>query len=173
AEDYARVAFASAIRMAHEQLILHRMNIAAEFFQRICKPEGKILVQLDLHRMCGTSGTGKSSAAEAAANAMAAWMSSALRLGKSLRISSAESPSARLASTVRKVTRVPLNTGSPPQIPLSRTIRSPWIFRLPVALLMALASSFDDSSYPREPRLCRPPWPIRLPSPAACKPARQ
>jgi hypothetical protein len=32
----------------------------------------KILVQLDVHRMYGTAGTGKSSSAEAAANAMAA-----------------------------------------------------------------------------------------------------
>jgi integrase len=37
--------------------------------------------------MCGTSGTGKSSSAEAAANAMAACTSSAFRLGKSARIS--------------------------------------------------------------------------------------
>jgi hypothetical protein len=43
-----------------------------EVFQEVCQPEGKVLVQLDLHRMCGTSGTGKSSSAEAAANAMAA-----------------------------------------------------------------------------------------------------
>lgn len=28
---------------------MHRMNIVTEFFQQGCKPEGKILVQLDLH----------------------------------------------------------------------------------------------------------------------------
>jgi hypothetical protein len=41
-------------------------------FQKGCKTKRKILVQLDVHRMCGTAGTGKSSSAEAAANAMAA-----------------------------------------------------------------------------------------------------
>jgi hypothetical protein len=46
-------------------------------------------------------------------------MSSTFRLGKSASICSAESPPARLASTVRRVTRVPLKTGSPPQIPHS------------------------------------------------------
>src|SRR5437763_5530979 len=50
-------------------------------------------------------------------------MSSILGVGKSARIWSVESPSARLASTVRKVTRVSLNTASPPQILGSRTIR--------------------------------------------------
>jgi hypothetical protein len=41
-------------------------------FQTSRKTKRKILVQLDLHRMCGTAGTGKSSSAEAAANAMTA-----------------------------------------------------------------------------------------------------
>src|SRR5437773_12075708 len=50
-------------------------------------------------------------------------MSSGVKLGKSARIFSAVSPSARLARTVRSVTRVPLNTGSPLQIWRSRTIR--------------------------------------------------
>src|SRR5258708_36421034 len=88
-----------------------------------CAPVGKIFVQLDFHRTCGTGGTGKSSSAEGAAKAMAARMSSGFRLGKSERISSAESPAAREASTVRRVTCLPLNTGAPPQIALSRTMR--------------------------------------------------
>src|SRR5215469_1930828 len=74
------------------------MNFVPEIFQQGCKLMGKILIELDLHRMCGTSGTGKSSSAEAAANAMAARMSSAFKAGESARISSAESPSAKLAS---------------------------------------------------------------------------
>ena len=57
---------------ADEPLIVQRMNVVTEIFQQGCKPERKILVQLDLHRMCGTAETGKSSSAEAAANAMAA-----------------------------------------------------------------------------------------------------
>jgi hypothetical protein len=51
---------------------LHRMNIVSEFLQQDGEPEGKILIQLNLHRMWGTSGMGKSSSAEAAANAIAA-----------------------------------------------------------------------------------------------------
>lgn len=112
------------VRMADEPFIMQGMNVVAEILQQGCKPERKILVQLDIDRMCGTAGTGKSSSAEAAANAMAARTSFAFRLGKSERMSSVESPTARLASTVRRETRVPLKTGWPPQIPLSRMMRS-------------------------------------------------
>src|ERR1700704_3037251 len=60
------------VRMADEPFIMQGMNVVAEILQQGCKPERKILVQLDIDRMCGTAGTGKSSSAEAAANAMAA-----------------------------------------------------------------------------------------------------
>jgi len=56
--------------MSNQSLLVDRLNIMAEFSEQSCKPEGEILVQLYFHRMCGTSGTGKSSSAEAAANAM-------------------------------------------------------------------------------------------------------
>ena len=61
-----------AIRVPNQPLVLDRLNIVAKLFQEVRKPEGKILIQLDLPRICGTSGTGKSSSAEAAAKAMAA-----------------------------------------------------------------------------------------------------
>ncbi len=48
------------------------MNFVSEAIEKGCKPIRKILVQLDLHRMRSTAGTGESSSAEAAANAMAA-----------------------------------------------------------------------------------------------------
>jgi hypothetical protein len=51
---------------------MERMYVVSKVFEEGCKPLGKILVQLDLHRMCGPAGTGKSSSAEAAAKAMAA-----------------------------------------------------------------------------------------------------
>jgi len=60
------------VNKALRALFMHGMRVVTEVFQQSYKPEGKILVQLDLHRMCGTSGTGKSSSAEAAAKAMAA-----------------------------------------------------------------------------------------------------
>jgi hypothetical protein len=44
---------------------------------------------------------------------MTARTSIAVNVGQSLRMSSVESPSAKLTSTVRKVTRVPFMTGSP------------------------------------------------------------
>jgi integrase len=53
--------------MTKKQLVLQRMNVVVEAFQKRCKTKRKILVQLDVHRMCGTAGTGKSSSAEAAA----------------------------------------------------------------------------------------------------------
>lgn len=86
--------------------------------------ERKIFIEFDFHQICGVAGTGRSSSADATAKAMAALTSSALRLGKSPRMSSWVSPAARLANTVRNVTRVPLKTGSPPQIAGSRRIRS-------------------------------------------------
>ena len=81
--------------------------------------------------MAGISGTGRSvvvdlpaiqdktNSAEVAANATTARNASAVTVGKSARISSADAPSARLASNVLTVTRVPrrkshdaaLNTG--------------------------------------------------------------
>ena len=85
--------------MADETLYVCRMNIVPQVLQQFCQLKRKILVQLDLHRTCGTSGTGKSSSAEEAANAMAARTSSVFKLGKLARISSAESPAAKLAST--------------------------------------------------------------------------
>ena len=54
----------------------------------------------------------------------AARTSSGFRVGKSARISSAESPAARLARTVRCVKRAPLKTGSLPRTPGLRMIRS-------------------------------------------------
>src|SRR5580704_6754151 len=117
--------------MANELFFMSGMHVVTDVFQQDCKLNGKILVQLDIHRIIGTAGKGKSSSADAAANAMAARISSAFKLGKSARISSTGSPSARLASTVRKVTRVPLNTGSPPQISGSRVILFAYSFIFP------------------------------------------
>src|SRR5262245_57728802 len=83
----------------------------------------QILVQLELHGRRGTSGVGISSAADAAANAMAARTSSIVSVGKSASISSTAAPSARLERTLLSVTLVPRSTGSPPQMAGSRTIR--------------------------------------------------
>jgi len=55
-----------------KSFFVQRMSFVPEILQQGRKPMGKILIELDLHRMCGTSVTGKSSSAEAAANAMAA-----------------------------------------------------------------------------------------------------
>src|SRR5438132_12413698 len=60
----------------------------------------QILVEFDLQRLIGVSSRGRSSWAEAAANAIAARTSSSERVGKSASISAVVAPSARLASTV-------------------------------------------------------------------------
>src|SRR5579863_2237292 len=112
------------IGAAQELLSLHGVNVVPDVIQTGCNLQRQVLVQLCFHRMSGAAGTGRSSSADAAANAIAARRSSAFRVGKSARISSTESPAAKLANTVRKRTRVPLKTGSPPQIRRSRTIRS-------------------------------------------------
>ena len=60
------------VSMAQKEFTMKRMNVVSKVLEEGCQPIRKILVQLDLHRMCGTAGTGKSSSAEAAANEMAA-----------------------------------------------------------------------------------------------------
>ena len=109
---------------AREIFLLGGMNIVSEAPQKSGDLQREILVELGFHWTLGTAGMGRSSSAEAAANAIAAQTSSALRVGKSARMSSAPSPAARLANTVLSNTRVPLKIGSPPQIWRSRTIRS-------------------------------------------------
>ena len=48
------------------------MDIMTQINKRRAQGTGKILIHLDVHRMRGVSGVGKSSSAEAAANAIAA-----------------------------------------------------------------------------------------------------
>jgi hypothetical protein len=57
--------------MTNKPLVLQRMNVVTEIFQKRSKSEGKIFVYLDLYRKYGTPGMGRSSWAEAAAKAMA------------------------------------------------------------------------------------------------------
>src|SRR5271157_365913 len=91
----------------------HGIDVMTECLELGDQALGQILVKLDVHRM-GDSATGRSSWADVAANAMAARTSSSHNVGKSARISAVVAPSARLASTVLRVTRVPLSTGWPP-----------------------------------------------------------
>jgi hypothetical protein len=101
----------------------HRIHVMAEFREFRDELIWQIPFKFDLQRLMGNSGTGRSSSAECAAKATAARTSSSDSVGKSARISAVVAPSARLASTVRSVTRVPLKTGSPPTTSGFRTIR--------------------------------------------------
>jgi hypothetical protein len=114
------------VASASEILFSNSVNVVVETRQDSGQTNRKVLVEFDPHRTCGVEGTGRSSSAEAAAKAIAACTSSVFRAGKSARISSVVSPAARLANTVRRVTRVPRKTGSPPQICGSLTILSWW-----------------------------------------------
>jgi len=87
--------------------IVHVMTERSEHWEQRLR---QILVQLDLHAAAGMGGTGMSSSADTAAKATTARNASAVTVGKSARISSADAPSAKLASNVRTVTRVPLMT---------------------------------------------------------------
>src|SRR5208282_963590 len=115
-----------AVAPTSQVLFANCVDIVLETRQDYGQTRGKVLVEFDFHQKWGVAGTGRSSSAEAAANAIAARTCSAFRAGKSARISSTESPAARLANTVRSITRVPRNTGSPPQICGSRRILSSW-----------------------------------------------
>jgi hypothetical protein len=110
--------------LATQAFVLDGGDVVPDYFKFGGQAHRQVLVQLDPHRISGLAGTGKSSSAEAAAKEIAARTSSTFKLGKSDRISSTLSPSAKLARIVRSVTRVPRNTGSPPQVCGSRTMRS-------------------------------------------------
>src|SRR2546429_9907786 len=75
----------------------------------------KILIQLKLHAVAGAAGTGISSSAEVAANAITARMGSGDTDGKAGRISFTGGPSPRLGSNGSTGTPRPLPTRSPPQ----------------------------------------------------------
>jgi len=60
------------ILMAEERLRVQSVDIVAHGLQNPRETQGQIFVELDLHRMRGTAGAGRSSSAEAAAKAMAA-----------------------------------------------------------------------------------------------------
>src|ERR1700761_180527 len=134
------------VTLSRETFFCRRVDFVTEVSQCNRQTEREILVQLDLHRTWGVSGTGKSSSADAAANAMAARTSFAFSVGNCSRILSTFSPAASDASTVRKVTLVPLNTGSPPHIRLSRMMCSPFPFVLSAICFTYQASTQSVSS---------------------------
>ena len=109
---------------SRQSLGANRVDVVAQCAQLGNKALREVLVEFDVHRLTGSSPTGRSSFAEVAAKAMAALTSSSESVGKSARISAVVAPSARLARTVLSVTRVPLNTAWPPTMRGSRTIRS-------------------------------------------------
>src|SRR5215469_14690021 len=71
-----------------ERFRVQCVDVVAQGFQNAREAQREVFVELDLHRMRGTAGAGRSSSAEGAANAMAACISSAFRLGKAARMSS-------------------------------------------------------------------------------------
>jgi hypothetical protein len=86
------------------------IDIVPEVGEEWHQPGRQVLVELDPHRTWAAP-TGRSSCAEAAANAIAARTSASVSVGKSSRSSAVVAPSARLARTVRSVTLVPLDDG--------------------------------------------------------------
>jgi hypothetical protein len=92
-------------------LYLYGVDVIAKCRQQIDQGGRQVFIQLDLDATSGIAGNGRSSSAEAAPKAITARTSSALMAGKSAVISSMLAPSARLASSVRSVTRVPLMGG--------------------------------------------------------------
>jgi hypothetical protein len=111
------------IRPAAQLFVGYGVNIVAMVLKKEWATTSRAgLVQLDLHVTAGVACSGRSSSAETAAKATTARTASRLSVGKSSNSSSVSMPSARLASTVRTVTRVPVTTGSPPQIEGSRVM---------------------------------------------------
>lgn len=63
------------------------IGLVSQLNEDSSQPGRQVLVQFDLHEMLGMLGTGRSSSAEAAANAITARTSRSVRVGKSARIS--------------------------------------------------------------------------------------
>src|SRR5271166_1489990 len=105
-----------------QSFVPHGVHIVHERRQLWPQRLRHILIQLDLHAAAaGKGGTGKSSPAAAAANAMTARNPSGVTVGKSASNSASVAPSARLASKVLTGTRVPLTTSAPPHRPVRRS----------------------------------------------------
>lgn len=60
------------VRTSNQFFVKDGMDVMTQVIQRDAENTRKILIQLEVHRMRGVSGVGKSSSAEAAANAIAA-----------------------------------------------------------------------------------------------------
>jgi hypothetical protein len=93
------------------------VDVMPQAAQHIDERLREVFVEFDFHRTDEVEYIGKSSVAAAAAKAITARSPSAGTVGKSPRISVSVAPSARLASSVRTGTRVPLMTSAPPPIP--------------------------------------------------------
>jgi len=102
------------VRMASKPLGGRRIHVVPQRRESRHERARHVLVELDLHYSAGTPGTGRSSPADAAANAITARTCSSDTVGKSATISSMVAPSAKLASTVRSGTLVPRRTACPP-----------------------------------------------------------
>ena len=115
-----------AVRLPREPLGRDRVDVKAQRSQAWCRGRWDVLVQFDLHATFTSGGmglgAGRSSATDAAANAMTARTSSAVTVGNSFTICSTVSPWARCARMTRRGTRVPRTTGWPPQTCGSRAM---------------------------------------------------
>jgi hypothetical protein len=70
-----------SVGLAGEAFFTRRLDILTELLQNWSDAGGQILVQLNFHRTCGVAGAGSSSSADAAAKAIAAWISAGCREG--------------------------------------------------------------------------------------------
>jgi hypothetical protein len=102
--------------MTSETFAECRVDVVTKGHEVFDELRRNVLVEFDAHQRGGAPGTGRSSWADDAANATAARRCSGVSVGKLFSTCSKVSPSARLARTVRRGTRVPRKTGWPPQI---------------------------------------------------------
>ena len=113
-----------------EAFIKDRVNVMAQRAKADGRRSRDVLVELQPHATFTSGGNGdgagRSSTADAAANAMTARMASSETEGNSRRIASVVSPCARWARSIRTSTRVPLTTGCPPQMAVSRMMAQAW-----------------------------------------------
>ena len=91
------------IQSAPEALGCHWVHVMPER-EQVRRLSTHVLVNPNPQTVSGSGGRGMSSAADAAAKAIAAATSSRVSVGKDARISSGVAPSARLSSTVRSGT---------------------------------------------------------------------
>src|SRR5439155_24802517 len=93
------------------------VHVVTKVFQKCGSLEGQIFIQLDLHRMCGITGTGKSSPSKPGAIELRLGRAPISRLGNRSVLVTGDSHCVRLSITFPGLPSFPIKTATAPHVP--------------------------------------------------------